>query len=70
MKFYNIIIKYRFWLSLFAVALAILLNVTGKGKAGFLANFSIVFFRCNWHCQSFFYWSIAFNTRAYGSRQY
>ncbi|HPH23255.1 MAG TPA: hypothetical protein PLW32_05200 [Chitinophagaceae bacterium] len=41
MKFYNIIIKYRFWLSLFAVALDILLNVTGK--AGFWPTFPLYF---------------------------
>jgi hypothetical protein len=52
MKFYNIIIKYRFWLSLFALAVAILLNVSGK--AGFYQLF-LVFFRCYWYCQSFFY---------------
>ncbi len=31
MKFYNIIIKYRFWLSLLILVLAIVLNVTGTG---------------------------------------
>ncbi len=31
MKFYNIIIKYRFWLSLFALVLAVVLNLTGTG---------------------------------------
>ena len=41
MKFYNIIIKYRFWLSLFAIALAILLNITGK--AGFWPTFPLYF---------------------------
>ncbi len=31
MKFYNLLIKYRFWLSLLAIAIAVVLNVTGTG---------------------------------------
>jgi tetratricopeptide (TPR) repeat protein len=31
MKFYNLLIKYRFWLSLIAIAIGIILNVTGTG---------------------------------------
>ena len=31
MRFYNIIIKYRFWLSILAVVLGVTLNVTGTG---------------------------------------
>ena len=31
MKFYNIIIKYRFWLSLLLLVVAVVLNVTGTG---------------------------------------
>ena len=31
MKFYNLLIKYRFWLSILAVVIAIVLNVTGTG---------------------------------------
>lgn len=31
MQFYNIIIKYRFWLSILAVVLGVTLNVTGTG---------------------------------------
>lgn len=29
MKFYNLLIKYRFWLSLLAIAIGVILNVTG-----------------------------------------
>jgi tetratricopeptide (TPR) repeat protein len=39
MKFYNIIIKYRFWLSLLALALAILVNFT----SGFWPSFILYF---------------------------
>src|SRR4051794_3630357 len=31
MKFYNLLIKYRFWLSLIAIGVGIILNVTGTG---------------------------------------
>ncbi len=31
MKFYNIIIKYRFWLSILAIVIAVVLNLTGTG---------------------------------------
>jgi tetratricopeptide (TPR) repeat protein len=31
MKYYNLIIKYRFWLSLLAIAAGVVLNVTGTG---------------------------------------
>ncbi|MCU0336282.1 MAG: hypothetical protein MUF12_00330 [Sediminibacterium sp.] len=31
MKFYNLLIRYRFWLSLLAIAIAVVLNVTGTG---------------------------------------
>ncbi|HJU46286.1 MAG TPA: hypothetical protein VJ647_05840 [Chitinophagaceae bacterium] len=41
MKFYNIIIKYRFWLSLVAVAAAVALNVSGA--AGFWPAFPLYF---------------------------
>ena len=41
MKFYNIIIKYRFWLSIVAIAGAIVLNVTGA--AGFWPTFPLYF---------------------------
>lgn len=41
MKFYNIIIKYRFWLSLIALAAAIVLNITGA--AGFWPTFPLYF---------------------------
>ncbi len=41
MKFYNLIIKYRFWLSLIAIAAAIILNVTGA--AGFWPTFPLYF---------------------------
>ncbi len=41
MKFYNIIIKYRFWLSIVALVTAILLNVTKT--AGFWPTFPIYF---------------------------
>ena len=40
MKFYNLIIKYRFWLSLALVAVGILLNLTGTG---FWPTFPIYF---------------------------
>jgi hypothetical protein len=39
MKFYNIIIKYRFWLSLVAIALAIFVNIT----SGFWPSFILYF---------------------------
>ncbi len=39
MKFYSIIIKYRFWLSLFSLALAILVNIT----SGFWPSFVLYF---------------------------
>jgi len=39
MKFYNIIIKYRFWLSLVAIALAVFVNVT----SGFWPSFILYF---------------------------
>ncbi len=29
MKFYNLIIKYRFWLSILAIVIAVVLNLTG-----------------------------------------
>ncbi len=41
MKFYNIIIKYRLWLSLVAIVGAIILNVTGS--AGFWPTFPLYF---------------------------
>jgi tetratricopeptide (TPR) repeat protein len=41
MKFYNLIIRYRFWLSLLLIVLAITLNVTGS--AGFWASFPLYF---------------------------
>jgi tetratricopeptide (TPR) repeat protein len=31
MKFYNLIIKYRFWLSILAIIIAVVLNLTGTG---------------------------------------
>ena len=31
MKFYNLIIRYRFWLSLLAIVIAVVLNLTGTG---------------------------------------
>ena len=31
MKFYNLIIKYRFWLSILAIIIAVILNLTGTG---------------------------------------
>ncbi len=31
MKFYNLLIKYRFWLSLLAIVIAVVLNITGTG---------------------------------------
>ncbi len=31
MKFYNFLIKYRFWLSIVAIVIAVVLNVTGTG---------------------------------------
>ncbi|MCG9900785.1 MAG: hypothetical protein MH132_12340 [Hydrotalea sp.] len=31
MKFYNVLIRYRFWLSLLAIVIAVVLNVTGTG---------------------------------------
>lgn len=31
MKFYSLLIKYRFWLSLLAIAIGVILNVTGAG---------------------------------------
>lgn len=31
MKFYNLLIRYRLWLSLLAIAIAVVLNVTGTG---------------------------------------
>lgn len=39
MKFYNLVIKYRFWLSIVALVAAILLNVTGT--AGFWPAFPL-----------------------------
>ncbi len=39
MKFYNIIIKYRFWLGLLAIGLAVLVNVT----SGFWPSFILYF---------------------------
>lgn len=41
MKFYNLIIRYRFWLSLVAVAAAVVLNVSGV--AGFWPAFPLYF---------------------------
>ncbi|ANI88523.1 hypothetical protein A9P82_03940 [Arachidicoccus ginsenosidimutans] len=41
MKFYNFIIKYRFWLSLLLAVIAIVLNITGV--AGFWAMFPLYF---------------------------
>lgn len=41
MKFYNLIIKYRFWLSIVAIAAAVILNVTGT--AGFWPAFPLYF---------------------------
>ncbi|WP_153798273.1 tetratricopeptide repeat protein [Foetidibacter luteolus] len=41
MKFYNLVIKYRFWLSIVALVAAILLNVTGT--AGFWPAFPLYF---------------------------
>lgn len=52
MKFYNIIIKYRFWLSILAIVIAVVLNITGTGfwpvfplylmgLIGFLSHFFI-----------------------------
>ncbi len=31
MKFYNLLIKYRFWLSILAIVIAVVLNLTGTG---------------------------------------
>jgi len=39
MKFYNLIIKYRFWLSIAVIVLAIILNATGQ--VGFWAMFPL-----------------------------
>ncbi len=39
MKFYNIIIKYRFWLSLLALALAITVNITSSFWPSFILYF-------------------------------
>src|SRR5215217_7667259 len=39
MKFYNLIIKYRFYLSILAIILAIVVNIT----AGFWASFILYF---------------------------
>jgi len=39
MKFYNLIIKYRFWLSLLLIAVGIILNATGQ--VGFWAMFPL-----------------------------
>jgi len=41
MKFYNVIIRYRFWLSIIAIVVGILLNVTGS--AGFWPTFPLYF---------------------------
>lgn len=41
MKFYNLLIKYRFWLSILAIVIAIVLNVTGT--AGFWPAFPLYF---------------------------
>ncbi|MFP5040740.1 tetratricopeptide repeat protein [Parasediminibacterium sp. JCM 36343] len=41
MKFYNLLIKYRFWLSLLAIGIAVLMNVTGS--AGFWPTFPLYF---------------------------
>lgn len=41
MKFYNVIIRYRFWLSIIAIVVAVLLNVTGS--AGFWPTFPLYF---------------------------
>lgn len=41
MKFYNLLIKYRFWLSILAIVIAIVLNVTGV--AGFWPAFPLYF---------------------------
>ncbi|AYD48614.1 MAG TPA: hypothetical protein VFQ86_03090 [Arachidicoccus soli] len=41
MKFYNLIIKYRFWLSLLLAILAVILNVSGT--VGFWAMFPLYF---------------------------
>lgn len=41
MKFYNVIIRYRFWLSIVAIVAAVLLNVTGT--AGFWPAFPLYF---------------------------
>jgi len=41
MKFYNIVIRYRFWLSIIAIVAAVLLNVTGS--AGFWPTFPLYF---------------------------
>jgi tetratricopeptide (TPR) repeat protein len=41
MKFYNLLIKYRFWLSIVAIVIAIILNVTGS--AGFWPTFPLYF---------------------------
>jgi len=40
MKIYNLIIKYRFWLSLLAALIGIVLNMTGTG---FWPTFPIYF---------------------------
>ncbi|MGL6067383.1 MAG: tetratricopeptide repeat protein, partial [Sediminibacterium sp.] len=40
MKFYNLIIKYRFWLSLVLVGVGVILNLTGTG---FWPTFPIYF---------------------------
>lgn len=39
MKFYNILIKYRFWLGLLSIALAVTINVT----SGFWPSFVLYF---------------------------
>jgi hypothetical protein len=52
MKFYNLIIKYRFWLSILAIVIAVVLNLTGTsfwpafplyfvGLIGLLSHFFI-----------------------------
>ena len=41
MKFYNLIIKYRFWLSLLLIVVGVALNVSGQ--AGFWAMFPLYF---------------------------
>ncbi|MGI8952580.1 MAG: tetratricopeptide repeat protein [Chitinophagaceae bacterium] len=40
MQFYNLIIKYRFWLSLLAIAIAVILNLT---ETGFWPTFPLYF---------------------------